>query len=74
MLRCSCCGQQVHPACLVPPWMDLIPDEWSCYSCKEKTDEYLQARDAYIAELLKRCVLEVVMIVVVITTKLWVIA
>ncbi|PKU73497.1 hypothetical protein MA16_Dca008061 [Dendrobium catenatum] len=54
LLRCSCCGQQVHPACLVPPWMDLIPDEWSCYSCKEKTDEYLQARDAYIAELLKR--------------------
>ncbi|XP_020573250.1 protein FORGETTER 1 [Phalaenopsis equestris] len=54
LLRCSCCRQQVHPACLVPPWMDLIPAEWSCYSCKEKTDEYLQARDAYIAELLKR--------------------
>lgn len=54
LLRCSCCGQQVHPACLVPPWMDLIPAEWSCYSCKGKTDEYLQTRDAYVAELLKR--------------------
>ncbi|KAK8966364.1 hypothetical protein KSP40_PGU015633 [Platanthera guangdongensis] len=54
LLRCSCCGQQVHPACLMPPYIDLIPDEWSCYSCKEKTDEYLHARDAYVAELLKR--------------------
>lgn len=54
LLRCSCCGQLVHPTCLVPPWIDTLPAEWSCYSCKVKTDDYLQARDAYIAELLKR--------------------
>ncbi|KAJ6805278.1 protein FORGETTER 1 [Iris pallida] len=54
LLRCSCCGRLVHPACLVPPWTDAMPVEWSCYSCKEKTDEYLLARDAYVAELLKR--------------------
>lgn len=54
LLRCSCCSQLVHPTCLVPPLVDLVPD-WSCHSCKEKTDEYLQARNAYVAELLKRC-------------------
>eukprot|EP00268_Persea_americana_P026498 TRINITY_DN2591_c1_g1_i1.p1 TRINITY_DN2591_c1_g1~~TRINITY_DN2591_c1_g1_i1.p1 ORF type:complete len:1271 (-),score=272.64 TRINITY_DN2591_c1_g1_i1:376-4122(-) len=53
LLRCSCCSQLVHPTCLVPPFVDLVPD-WSCHSCKEKTDEYLQARRAYDAELLKR--------------------
>lgn len=54
LLRCSCCGRLVHPTCLVPPWTDILPDDWSCYSCKEKTDEYFKARDAYVAELLKR--------------------
>jgi hypothetical protein len=54
LLRCSCCGQLFHPACLVPPVIDLVTGDWSCHSCKEKTDEYLQARDAYLAELLKR--------------------
>ncbi|GLU08554.1 hypothetical protein SLE2022_254600 [Rubroshorea leprosula] len=54
LLQCSCCGKLVHPACLVPPITDVIPDKWSCYSCKEKTDEYIQARRAYIAELSKR--------------------
>ncbi|XP_043701868.1 protein FORGETTER 1 isoform X2 [Telopea speciosissima] len=54
LLRCSCCGQLVHPECLVPPLLDLVPDDWSCHSCKEKTDEYLQARHAYMAEVLKR--------------------
>ncbi|XP_064935454.1 protein FORGETTER 1-like isoform X1 [Musa acuminata AAA Group] len=54
LLRCSCCARLVHPGCLVPPWTDLVSDDWSCYSCKEKTDEYLKARDAYVAELLKR--------------------
>ena len=44
----------MHPACLVPPITDLVPEKWSCYSCKEKTDEYMQARRAYIEELLKR--------------------
>ncbi|GLT54089.1 hypothetical protein SLA2020_273180 [Shorea laevis] len=54
LLRCSCCGQLFHPACLVPPVIDIVTGDWSCHSCKEKTDEYLQARDAYLAELLKR--------------------
>ncbi|KAG6627228.1 hypothetical protein CIPAW_15G111900 [Carya illinoinensis] len=54
LLQCSCCGQLVHPACLVPPVIDLVTGDWSCHSCKEKTDEYLQARHAYIADLLKR--------------------
>ncbi|XP_042392351.1 protein FORGETTER 1-like isoform X2 [Zingiber officinale] len=54
LLRCSCCARLVHPGCLVPPWTDLVSDDWSCYSCKEKTDEYFHARDAYVAELMKR--------------------
>lgn len=54
LLQCSCCGKLVHPSCLVPPIIDLVPEKWSCYSCKEKTDEYMQARRAYIEELLKR--------------------
>lgn len=54
LLQCSCCGQLVHPACLVPPVIDLVTGDWSCHSCKEKTEEYLQARHAYIADLLKR--------------------
>ncbi|KAK3042673.1 hypothetical protein RJ639_000925 [Escallonia herrerae] len=54
LLQCSCCAQLLHPACLVPPVMDAVSADWSCYSCKEKTDEYLQARHAYVAELLKR--------------------
>ncbi|KAF6136594.1 hypothetical protein GIB67_016050 [Kingdonia uniflora] len=54
LLRCSCCGQLFHPACLVPPMVDLIQEDWSCNSCKQKTDEYLQAKQAYIAELSKR--------------------
>uniref|UniRef100_A0A5B6Z3P0 Uncharacterized protein n=1 Tax=Davidia involucrata TaxID=16924 RepID=A0A5B6Z3P0_DAVIN len=33
---------------------DAVSGDWSCHSCKEKTDEYLQARHAYVAELLKR--------------------
>ncbi|XP_021901423.1 LOW QUALITY PROTEIN: protein FORGETTER 1 [Carica papaya] len=54
LLQCSCCGQLVHLACLVPPLTDLVSEEWSCHSCKEKTDEYIEARRAYVAELLKR--------------------
>ncbi|XP_065854274.1 protein FORGETTER 1 [Euphorbia lathyris] len=54
LLRCSCCGQLFHPACLIPPVTDLVAEDWSCYSCKEKTEEFLQARQAYLAELLKR--------------------
>ncbi|KAK9077668.1 hypothetical protein SSX86_006005 [Deinandra increscens subsp. villosa] len=54
LLQCSCCGQLVHPACVVPPETDVISSNWSCHSCKEKTEEYLQARHLYLAELLKR--------------------
>ena len=54
MLQCSCCGKLVHSACLMPPIGDVVPEEWSCHLCKEKTDEYLQARQAYIAEIQKR--------------------
>ncbi|XP_014490218.1 protein FORGETTER 1 isoform X2 [Vigna radiata var. radiata] len=54
LLQCSCCGKLVHSTCLMPPIGDVVPEEWSCHLCKEKTDEYLQARQAYIAELQKR--------------------
>ncbi|CAJ2657095.1 unnamed protein product [Trifolium pratense] len=54
LLQCSCCGKLVHSACLMPPIGDVVPEEWSCHLCKEKTDEYLLARQAYIAELQKR--------------------
>ncbi|KAE9592810.1 putative chromatin regulator PHD family [Lupinus albus] len=54
LLKCSCCGKLVHSACLMPPIGDIVPEEWSCHLCKEKTDEYLIARQAYIDELQKR--------------------
>lgn len=54
LLQCSCCGQLVHPDCVVPPIIEADSGDWCCHSCKEKTDEYLQARNAYVAELLKR--------------------
>ncbi|KAA0054721.1 protein strawberry notch [Cucumis melo var. makuwa] len=54
LLRCSCCEQLFHPACLDPPPLDTETAEWSCQSCKEKTDEYLKERKAVVAELLKR--------------------
>ncbi|CAA3028935.1 strawberry notch isoform X1 [Olea europaea subsp. europaea] len=54
LLQCSCCGQLVHPACLVPPVVEAAPEDWSCHLCKEKTEEYLQERRAYVAELFKR--------------------
>ncbi|GAB4836724.1 udp-glycosyltransferase [Ancistrocladus abbreviatus] len=54
LLRCACCGQLVHPACLEPPVDDIVPVEWTCSLCKQKTDEYLQARQVYIEELTKR--------------------
>ncbi|KAK6149572.1 hypothetical protein DH2020_017097 [Rehmannia glutinosa] len=54
LLQCSCCSQLVHPACLVPPVVEEISGDWSCHSCKEKTEEYLRARQAYYEELLKR--------------------
>ncbi|XP_042027486.1 protein FORGETTER 1-like isoform X1 [Salvia splendens] len=54
LLQCSCCSQLVHPACLVPPVVEVISEDWSCYSCKEKTEEFLRARQVYYEELLKR--------------------
>ncbi|XP_031115069.1 protein FORGETTER 1 isoform X1 [Ipomoea triloba] len=54
LLQCSCCGQLVHTACVVPPVIGAVSGDWSCPSCKEKTDEYIQARHAYVAELSKR--------------------
>ncbi|XP_022892312.1 protein FORGETTER 1-like [Olea europaea var. sylvestris] len=54
LLQCSCCGQLIHPACLVPPVVEAVPEDWSCHSCKEKTEEYLQERRAYVKELFKR--------------------
>lgn len=43
----------MHPACLVPPVVDAVPADWSCHSCKEKTEEYLQNRRVYLAQLLE---------------------
>ncbi|KAL0398948.1 UNVERIFIED_CONTAM: protein FORGETTER 1 [Sesamum radiatum] len=54
LLQCSCCSQLVHPSCLIPPVVEVISGDWSCHSCKEKTEEYLRARQAYYEELLKR--------------------
>ncbi|XP_052207187.1 protein FORGETTER 1 [Diospyros lotus] len=54
LLQCSCCGHHAHPACLVPPLLNTVSGDWSCHSCKEKTDEYLEAKHAYVVELLKR--------------------
>ncbi|CAA3028611.1 strawberry notch isoform X1 [Olea europaea subsp. europaea] len=54
LLQCSCCGQLIHPACLVPPVVEAVSEDWSCHSCKEKTEEYLQERRAYVKELFKR--------------------
>ncbi|KAL5731294.1 udp-glycosyltransferase [Ranunculus cassubicifolius] len=54
LLRCSLCGLLVHPACVMPPVVGLVTEKWSCYSCKEQTDDFRQARRAYLADLLKR--------------------
>ncbi|XP_051128829.1 protein FORGETTER 1 isoform X2 [Andrographis paniculata] len=54
LLQCSVCSQLVHPACLIPPVVEVVSGDWSCHSCKEKTEEFLRARQAYYEELLKR--------------------
>lgn len=54
LLECSCCGHLIHHACLDPPMVDPVPEDWSCHSCKLKTDEYHLEKHAYIEELLKR--------------------
>ncbi|RLN03180.1 hypothetical protein C2845_PM13G05560 [Panicum miliaceum] len=54
LLYCSVCAARVHPGCLTPPWTDTLTDDWSCYGCKEKVENYFKERDAYLAELSKR--------------------
>ncbi|KAG7652260.1 Zinc finger PHD-finger [Arabidopsis thaliana x Arabidopsis arenosa] len=54
LLHCSECDKLFHPDCVVPPVIDLPSEAWICFSCKEKTEEYIQARRLYIAELQKR--------------------
>ncbi|KMZ66679.1 Strawberry notch-like protein [Zostera marina] len=55
LLCCSCCHKVVHPSCLVPPYStDILPSDWSCNPCLEQTEEYLQKKRAYIAEISKR--------------------
>ncbi|CAK9187052.1 unnamed protein product [Ilex paraguariensis] len=53
---CDLCNTEelVHSTCLVPPVIDAVSGEMTCHSCKGKPDEYLQARHADVAELLKR--------------------
>ncbi|XP_021775202.1 protein FORGETTER 1-like isoform X2 [Chenopodium quinoa] len=53
LLKCACCGKLVHPSCLDPPVPD-VSEEWTCNSCQQKTEEFLQAKRAYIEELTKR--------------------
>lgn len=53
LLRCACCDQLVHPSCLDPPRTD-VSEEWTCDSCRQKTDEYLQERRVYIEAVTKR--------------------
>ncbi|VVA22165.1 PREDICTED: strawberry notch [Prunus dulcis] len=54
LLQCSCCGQLVHAACLIPPVTDVVSGDWSCHSCKERTEDFLKKKQEYIAELTKR--------------------
>ncbi|KAL8166544.1 hypothetical protein V2J09_008043 [Rumex salicifolius] len=54
MLQCACCSHLFHPACLDQPGLDAAPGEWTCSSCKQKTDEYLEAQRIYVEELTKR--------------------
>jgi hypothetical protein len=56
LLHCSECDKLFHPDCVVPPVIDLPSEAWICFSCKEKTEEYIQARRLYIAELQKRSI------------------
>ncbi|KAK1384228.1 PHD-type domain-containing protein [Heracleum sosnowskyi] len=54
LLQCSCCKQLMHPACSVLPVTGSVSADWSCVSCKEKTEEYLQQRRVYLAQKLER--------------------
>ncbi|KAK1384231.1 hypothetical protein POM88_021966 [Heracleum sosnowskyi] len=50
LLQCSCCKQLMHPACSVLPVTGSVSADWSCISCKEKPEEYLQLRRVYLAQ------------------------
>ncbi|KAK1397101.1 hypothetical protein POM88_006964 [Heracleum sosnowskyi] len=54
LLQCSCCKQLMHPAYSVLPVTGSVSADWSCLSCKEKTEEYLQQRRVYLAQKLER--------------------
>ncbi|CAO2168418.1 unnamed protein product [Urochloa humidicola] len=54
LLYCSVCAARVHPGCLIPPWTEALTNDWSCYACKEKVENYFKERDAYLTELSKR--------------------
>lgn len=54
LIRCSCCGLVLHPSCVVAPVVKMASDNWSCYSCTEKTNDYREARRNYLADLMKR--------------------
>ncbi|KAK1388247.1 hypothetical protein POM88_016425 [Heracleum sosnowskyi] len=54
LLQCSCCKQLMHPACSVLSVTGSVSADWSCVSCKEKTEEYLQQRRVYLAQKLER--------------------
>ncbi|KAJ8432512.1 hypothetical protein Cgig2_001105 [Carnegiea gigantea] len=53
LLKCTCCGQLVHPSCLEPPTADVF-EEWTCNACKQKTEEYLEEHRVYIEIITKR--------------------
>lgn len=53
LLRCASCGKLVHPSCLDPPLAGVCED-WTCNSCKQKTEECLQERRVRLEELTKR--------------------
>lgn len=46
--------QLVDLTCLVPPVIDAVLGDVSCHSGQGKQDEYLQDRNALLAELVKR--------------------
>ncbi|EPS61977.1 hypothetical protein M569_12816, partial [Genlisea aurea] len=54
LLQCSCCHHYFHSSCLVPPVVEESGKDWSCDSCKEKTTEYLRAKEVYDKELQQR--------------------
>lgn len=46
--------QLVDTKCLAPPFIDAVSGDVSCHSGQGKQGEYLQAKNALLAELVKR--------------------